>query len=572
MQLNFGYASEIGPRPRNEDFGGYVTPEPATAVVKGYLAALADGVSGGSHGREAAESTVRNLLADYYATPETWEVAHALDTVIQSLNRWLSGQVASRHEPGGMACTLSVLVLRGRRWLLAHVGDTRIYRLRGEQLIQLTHDHTWELPGMEHVLKRAVGLDTHLRVDYAEGDLAAGDVFLIVCDGVWQPLRQVELHRLLQLYDDPQDCARNLVAEALRQGGGDNVSALVVRVMALGENTDQSEFLSRRHLPLPGRLSPGSKLDGYVIDEVLHDSRETLLYRAHAADSGQACVLKTLQPRLEGDTELADRLLLEEWLGKRVQSHYFPQILPGLQTGERNFLYFAMSWHAGQNLQARLDQGRHFSVQETVSLGIRLLKGLGALHRLDVAHRDIKPANLHLGEDGKLRILDLGIAWCPACPQNLTPDVADRPGTPSYMAPELFAGTAEFSHRAGRVSADLFAAGVSLYHLLTRKYPYGEIEAFQQPRFGDPAPPTRYRPDIPGWLEIALLKACARLPQDRFETAEEFLFALERGEASRLNRPRPTPLAARDPVLFWQAVALVCFVFNLLFLFLLLAG
>lgn len=568
MQLAFGYASETGPRPRNEDFGGFVTPEPAMAAVKGYLAALADGVSGGSHGREAAESTVRNLLADYYATPETWEVAHALDTVIQSLNRWLSGQVASRREGGncgGMACTLSALVLRGNRWMLAHVGDTRIYRLRGESLQQLTQDHTWEQPGMEHVLKRAVGLDTHLRVDFAEGDLAAGDVFLIVCDGVWQPLGQVELHRLLQLYDDPQDCARNLVAEALRQAGGDNASALVVKVAALGESVEQTEFLNRRHLPLSGRLSPGSKLDGYVIDEVLHDSRETLLYRAHAAESGQACVLKTLQPRLEGDAELADRLLMEEWLGKRVQSHYFPQILPASQTSERNFLYFAMSWHAGQSLQARLDRGRHFSVQETVSLGIRLLKGLGALHRLDVAHRDIKLANLHLGEDGKLRILDLGVAWCPACPQDQTPGA---PGTPSYMAPELFNSSVE----QDRKRADLYAAGVSLYHLLTRKYPYGEIEAFQHPRFGDPVPPMRYRPDIPGWLENTLLKACARLPEERFETAEEFLIALERGEASRLTRPRPTPLAARDPLLFWQSVALVAVVFNLLLIFLLVAG
>jgi protein phosphatase len=564
MQLFFGYASETGPRPRNEDFGGFTTPAAATVAVKGYLAALADGVSGGTHGREAAESTVRNLLADYYATPETWEVTHALDTVIQSLNRWLSGQVASRREQGGMACTLSALVLRGRRWHLAHVGDTRIYRLRGENLEQLTQDHTWEQPGMEHVLKRAVGLDSYLQVDYAEGDLAAGDVFLIVCDGVWQPLGQVELHRLLRRYDDADVCARNLVAEALRQGGGDNASALVVRVTDLGEDVDQTAFLNRRHLPLPGRLAPGSMLDGYRIDAVLHDSRETLLYRARAVDSGQPCVLKTLQPRLEGDAELADRLLMEEWLGKRVRSHYFAEILPA---PARNFLYFAMSWHDGQTLQARLDQGRHFTVQETVSLGIRLLKGLAALHRMDVAHRDLKPANLHLGEDGRLRILDLGVADCPACPRG---QVEGHPGTPSYMAPELFSGE---SGDAGMArGADLYAVGVTLYHLLTRKYPYGEIEAFQHPRFGDPVPPTRYRPEIPGWLENALLKACVRAPEARFETAEEFLLALERGESSRLARPRPTPLAARDPARFWQTVALVAVVFNLLLLYLLVVG
>lgn len=561
MQLSIGYATETGPRPRNEDFGGFVTPPAATVAVKGVIAALADGVSGGTHGREAAESTVRNLLADYYATPDTWEVAHALDTVIQSLNRWLAGQVASRREAGGMACTLSALVLRGRRWHLAHVGDTRIYRLRGEQLEQLTRDHTWEQPGMEHVLKRAVGLDTHLSVDYAEGELAAGDVFLIVCDGVWQPLGQIDLHRLLKLHDDPEICARNLVAEALRQGGGDNASALVLRVQALAAVEDErAELIDRRHLPPPGRLAVGARLDGFIIDEVLHDSRETLLYRAHAADSGQSCVLKTLQPRLQGDTEAADRLLMEEWLGRRVRSHYFPEVLPA---PERNFLYFVMSWHAGRTLQAMLDHGHHFTAQEAISIGIRLLKGLGALHRLDVAHRDVKPANLHLDEDGKLRILDLGVARSPAHPEVGAPG---NPGTPSYMAPELFSGA------TGENGADLYAAGVTLYHLLTRKYPYGEIEAFQHPRFGEPVPATRYRPDIPGWLENALLKACARQSPERFETAEEFLLALERGASSRLARPRPTPLAARDPVRFWQTVALLAIVFDLLLIYLLLAG
>lgn len=560
LRLAIGHATDPGPRSTNEDFGGFVTPDTSVAAVKGYIAALADGVSGGSHGREAAESTVRNLLSDYYSTPETWEVGHALANILQSLNRWLNGQAISRRAPGGMACTLSALVLRGRRWHLAHVGDTRIYRLRGESLECLTQDHTWEQPGMSHVLKRAVGLDTHLALDFAEGDLAENDLFVIVCDGVWEPLGQVELHRLLQLYDDPQAAARGLVAEALRRGGGDNASAVVVRVTALGTEDDADDWLERRHLPLPGRLAPGARLEDFIIDDILHDARETLLYRAHEASSGRACVLKTLQPRFEGDAESSDRLLMEEWIGKRVQSHYFVQMLP---RPNREHLYFAMEWHAGQTLQTLLDGGRHFGVQETASLGIRLLKGLSALHRLDVAHRDIKPANLHLGVDGKLRILDLGAATCPGCP---AARAEDTPGTPSYMAPELFSGA-----RAGRES-DLYATGVTLYHLLTRKYPYGEIEPFQHPRFTEPAPPTRVRPDIPGWLENVLLKACAREPGDRFETAEEFLLALERGEASQLARPRITPLASRDPLRFWQGMAVIAIIFDFLLLFLLLVG
>ena len=71
LTLEFGHATATGPRERNEDYGGYVEPEGQLAATKGMLAVVADGVSGGSHGREAAEASVRNLLADYYSTPDT---------------------------------------------------------------------------------------------------------------------------------------------------------------------------------------------------------------------------------------------------------------------------------------------------------------------------------------------------------------------------------------------------------------------------------------------------------------------------------------------------------------------
>lgn len=557
LDLRIGYCSETGPRKRNEDFGGFVTPDADVGAVKGCLAALADGISGGTHGREAAESSVRNLLGDYYATPDTWETTHALNTILQSTNRWLNGQSASRREAGGMGCTLSALVFRGRRYTLAHVGDTRIYRLRARQLEQLSVDHVWETPGMEHVLKRAMGLDQHLVLDFSEGELLQGDLFLIVSDGVWQPLGQLGLHRLLELHDDPDAAARALTHEALQQGGQDNASAMVVRVLAVDDVASPAELSASRHLPLPGKLTPGARLDGFVIESILHESRETLLYKARRIETGQLWLLKTLQPRLEGDVQLAESLLMEEWVLKRVQSHYLPQVLP-LQ--ERNFLYFALSYHEGATLQERLDSGHHFLSSEVATLGIRLLKGLRALHRLDVVHRDIKPDNLHLDTEGKLRLLDLGVARCPACQLG---NGQDRPGTPSFMAPELFSGVEE----SGR--SDLYAVGVTLYHLLTRKYPYGEIEPFQRPRFTEPAPPSRYRPDIPAWLENAILKACAREPQERFETAEEFLLELERGENARLGRPRTKPLAERDPAAFWQMLAMISFILNVLLIYVL---
>lgn len=558
LHLEFGYATVTGPRERNEDYGGYVEPaDPQLVATKGMLAAVADGVSGGAHGREAAETAIRNLLADYYATPDTWQTAHALGTVLAAINRWLAGQVASRSEAGGMATTLTGLVLRGGRYHYAHVGDTRLYRLRGESLECLTADHVWETPGMSHVLKRALGLDTHVLPDFGEGELRAGDLFLIVCDGVWEPLGQLELHRLLQLHDAPPRAAQALTDAALARGGQDNATALVVRVLETG--ADDVPLADGSDLPVPGRLAPGARLDDFEIEAELHAGRDSRLYRARHRLTGQRWAIKTLQPILAGDAQAAARLLAEEWFLKRVHSHYFPEVLP---LPGRNSLYFAMRHFEGASLQERLDAGGHFSPAETVTLAIRSLKGLAALHRLDIVHRDLKPANLHLDHENKLRILDLGVARCPLL------DVRDadaQPGTPSYMAPELFNGA------EANTQSDLYALGVTFYHLLTRKYPYGEIEPFQRPKFGEPVPPTRHRPDIPPWLENVLLKAVARDPAARFETAEEMRLAFERGEANPLARRR-APLIERSPAGAWPLVAGLSLVLNLLLLFLLVAS
>jgi serine/threonine protein kinase len=218
-----------------------------------------------------------------------------------------------------------------------------------------------------------------------------------------------------------------------------------------------------------------------------------------------------------------------------------------------------MTWHEGASAAARLAHGHRYTPAETAQIGIRLLKGIGALHRLAIVHRDVKPENIHLGADGRLRILDLGVAASDGCDL----DESSNPGTPSYMAPELFEGA------KASESSDLYACGIALYHLLTRKYPYGEIEAFQRPRFGESVPVIRYRPDVPDWLDAILAKACAREAADRFETAEEFRLALERGAAAPLAARHRLPLARRSPLRVLGVLLLVSLLINLVLLFLL---
>ncbi|MFC5302539.1 bifunctional protein-serine/threonine kinase/phosphatase [Azospira restricta] len=557
LQVAVGHSSLTGPRERNEDFCGVVTPEGQELENKGLVAALGDGLGGHKGGREASEYTVRGLLCDYYATPDTWGVHRSIDKVVTALNRWLLSQSARDPELAGMATTLSAVVLRGRRYYSAHIGDSRIYLLRGGELFRLTTDHLWDHPELKNVLSRAVGLDAHLLLDYAEGELQAGDRFVLLSDGVWGVLPEAKLVEVLLAQPEPQHAAAALTSLALASGGQDNASAVVVEVRELPPPSLRDSLEHVSQLPLPPRLKQGQELDGLEVEEVLHESRLTLLYRVRDKHSGQRLVLKTLRPECAGDQEEISGLVMEEWRARRVVSPFFPQVVPA---DERSCLYFLMTWHEGATLQRMLDADHHFTVAEVVQHGVRLLKGIAALHRLEIAHRDIKPANIHLGQDGRLRILDLGVALS----AGETGAAAGNPGTPSFMAPELFAGEAAVA------AHDLYAAGVTLYHLLTRKYPYGEIEPFQHPRFGEPVPPTRWRPEVPAWVENLLLKAVAKDPAQRFETAEEFLLALERGAARPLAAPARQPLMTKNPLLAWRLIAAVSLALNLVLLALLL--
>ncbi|MNN11229.1 hypothetical protein D3C81_1241790 [compost metagenome] len=112
---------------------------------------------------------------------------------------------------------------------------------------------------------------------------------------------------------------------------------------------------------------------------------------------------------------------------------------------------------------------------------------------------------------------------------------------------------------------------MTLYFLLTGHYPYGEVEAFQRPRFGVPVNAGRYRPDLPEWVAQSLERAVAVDPGHRFETAEEWLLLMEQGERRSLS-VRPRPLLEREPIKVWRTLALVSLLANLTLLYWVLHG
>jgi len=551
LQLSFAEASATGPREENQDALRLVTPAPALAASKGYLFAIADGVSQCADGGLAARSTLQALALDYYATPETWGVAQALDRLLLAQNRWL--QANGGGQP--LLTTVSALVLRGRRFTLAHVGDCRVYRWHADELQRVSEDHVWEQPGMQHVLKRALGLDQHLVLDFLDGELRPGESFVLLSDGIWAVLGDTAIAAILRDQPDLHSAAQTLVSAAHLAGSQDNASALLVRVDALGQATIGDALVQLQQWPLPPPLKPGQYFEGWTVESILAQSQQSLLYRVRDAQQ-QPWLLKTLTQALRDDPQAGQALLSEEWFLRRVAGRHFPEVHA---LAQRQHLYYVMREYSGITLAQLFTQKGPLPVAQWRDLAERLLRAVGLLHRRQIFHRDIKPENLLLADDGELRLLDFGLAWCPGLSEDQPNSL---PGTPSYIAPEAFNGDRPTAQQ------DLYAVGVTLYHLLTGHFPYGEVEAFQRPRFGVAVSASRYRPDLPEWLGQSLERGTAANPALRYETAEEWLLALEQGERQTLNI-RPRPLLEREPLKVWRTLALGALLMNVVLLFLL---
>jgi len=571
FELDFGQTSQAGRNAVNEDVAALVVGQ-GRDRERGAIAAIADGVSTGGNGREAAQTTVRTLVGDYFATPETWDTTVALDRILSAHNGWLAS-MNRRRQPAVGLTTLTALVLRGQSYTLAHVGDTRAYLLREGRLQLLTADHVMAQREFAHQLTRAMGLDDHVVVDYSQGELHSGDLFVLLSDGVHGSLPERELRHLLQQGLPAQALSEELARAALRRGSSDNVTALVVRVQGVLEATLQDESRRAHDLPVLPLLKVRDRVDGLVVTALVADSGIHRIYQVRDPATQRLYALKTLVPARAHDAQERATLAHEAWVARRMQSGHAAVHLARLNTwptGEgreapsASAFYLLYDWHAGETLGQRLRGRQHLGAPQIVSVAMQAAQVLGWLHRQGVVHRDIKPDNLHLGDDGVLRVLDLGVAL-----SGREPEATRRlhAGTPSYMNPEQWPGYEKSGDPAGQLpdaGSDLFALGVTLYQLLSHgRLPYGEVVQYQLGRYHrDPVAPSRHNPGVPIWLDHIALKAVARNHAQRFETAEEMLLALERGASRPLSAPGPQPLMQRDATALWKIALVVSVLVN----------
>jgi serine/threonine protein phosphatase PrpC len=544
LEIAAGFATLCGKRAANEDYCGVYLGSELERLRAGIVAAIADGVGGAKGGRVAAELAVRSFVEGYYSQPETIGVVGAARRSIGAYNRWLHVMGRADPELEGAATTFTALVLRGRRAHALHVGDSRAWHFRDGEISRLTEDHVLAHPDLRHVLYRAVGIEPAIRLDSSELELAAHDRLLLTSDGVHGVLGARAVARLLAGRNSAEADARAIAEAAAAAGSQDNITALVIDIITVPAVDQDALAALAARLPVEAPASVGQTVDGFRLEQLLSDGNYTRVFRAVDETDGRMVVLKFPKPALLSEAGARLAFTREGLVGARVDNPYVASTLQ-LSPGRQTRLYVAMPYYKGETLEARLRRGT-ISIGQGVKIGARLARGIAALHRLEIIHRDIKPENILLTEDDGQRLVDLGVARLPRVPEFARAEV---PGTPSYMAPELFQGD------QGDELTDQYAAGVTLYRAFTGKYPYGEVEPFSHPRFDRPVPPSRYRPDLPAWLEAAILRAVAVRREDRFRDIIELQIALESGAARAIGRPEHVPLARRNPVLFWKWVS-----------------
>ena len=547
VKASVGFASETGPRQRNEDFAGAVfgleLPEPRRDVV----AAIADGIGGAKGGRVAAETAVRGFLDGFCDLPETMEVRRAAARVLNALNGWIYSQGQRDAKLAGMGCTFTALVLRGRVAHVLHVGDTRAYRLGGDRLTSLTIDHVREGgTGRSSILNRALGVETEVRLDYAAQPMARHDRFVLCSDGVHGILTAETIADILRERSASEDTARALVAAALRSGSTDNCTALVLDVVEVPTAESADIGAAIMQLPLIPVPVAGETIDGFVLKVLVSDGRYARLFGAVDEVEGGEVVLKFPKPQVASMATYRAAFVREAWVGARVHSPWVGRTIE-LPPGRQTCLYTVMPLYPGELLATRLARSPSVGLEEGRNIAIKLARGAAALHRAGIIHRDIKPDNVILEGDESLKLIDLGVVRVPGL-EDFPPE--DIPGTLGYMAPEMLAG------EPGNEATDIYALGVTMFRAFTSEFPYGNRDATSPPRRNRPTALSALRPDLPAWLQAALGRAIAIDPTERFRDMLEFAVEMETGPArAPLAVRKPRTLYERSPLLFWQGLA-----------------
>ena len=566
LKVSIGVYSDKGVKADNEDCYGVQIPDEPQLTHKGIAAVIADGMSGSDAGQLASHCCVTSFLSDYYSTPDSWTVKNAGQKILSATNSWLYSQGHRRFESTkGMVSTLSILLCKSTTGYIFHIGDSRIYRLRKGNLELLTRDHRIQVSAEKNYLNRAMGIEPRLEVDYKSFPLEQGDLFIMTTDGVHYFIDEKSFKNIVRETSDLNQCAQDLAQLARNNKSDDNLTCQLVSIDELPLAKEDEIIRRHANLPFPPILDVGMVLDGYRIEEEIHASKRTQIYRAFDTKTETQVILKTPSVLYEDDTHYIEHFLHEEWAGKRIQNDFVLKVLGSDR--KKSCIYYVTEYLEGRTLRDWMDSHPKPYIREVRIIVKQIAKGLRAFHRMEMLHQDLKPENIMFDDAGKVKIIDFGSVKIAGIAEISPLEQGEENvlGTLNYTAPEYHLG------QRGTVQSDFFSLGVITYEMINKALPFG----------GDmPEKPNKinlsklkYVPSfnkntmVPLWIDGALKKATSIVPQARYEALSEFIFDISTPNSEFLKSADSLPIIERNPVLFWKVVSALLLVSNLVLLY-----
>jgi serine/threonine protein phosphatase PrpC len=558
LAISIGQHSDKGRKEVNQDFHGALIPGDPLLSLKGIAVVLADGISTSEVSAIASESAVKSFLTDYYCTPDSWSVKTSAQRVIAATNSWLHAQTRQSQylydKDRGYVCTLSAMVIKSTTAHIFHIGDTRIYRVTGLNLEQLTEDHRVIVSSQQSYLGRALGINPQVEIDYRAIPIEKGDLFLLATDGVYEHVGSRFVAETIDGHANELDrAAAAIVEEAKSRGSTDNLTVQIVRIDALPDSESSEIVRQASELPCPPLPEPRTVLDGYRIVREIHGSSRSHIYLAVDSADGAMVAIKIPSIDLRGDPAYLQRFMMEEWVARRINSAHV--LKPRIQSRRQNYLYVVTEFVDGQTLTQWMTDHPNPDLETVRGIVEQIAKGLQAFHRLEMLHQDLRPDNIMIDRTGTAKIIDFGSVRI----AGITDDAGDPHdilGTAQYTAPEYFLG------EGGSQRSDIFSLGVIACQMLTGRLPYGAQVA--RTRTKAQQKKLRYKTvlndnrDIPAWVDGALKKAVHPDPYQRYDELSEFVFDL-RHPNKKFVGSAAKPLIERDPLLFWKCLSAILF-------------
>jgi serine/threonine protein phosphatase PrpC len=529
-----GFTLAKGTQLKGDDFFEVKVMENITVAV------VCDGVGSASQGAEAAKRTSNFLVHSLKNRPKSWTMEKSILHFIENINRVLYLESMEDYEREELVTTLTIVVIEGDRLYGANVGDSRIYLARNGQFAQLSDDHAMDEEGMENVLTSAMGLEESVAPYYFENNLLAGDKILLCSDGLYNELTQDEMSDGLKIG------ASFLVKKASKLHNDnlpDDTTAVVIEIKEL----DPRLKLKQSDLIIQEQYKVDEIIDGYKLIKPLIQNNRTWL----CENKGVQYVIKFALAEAKDDEMMLDLFVKEVWMAKRLKAGFFPKaVIPK----KRTHRYYIMSFIEGPSLK-EFTAKKPLSVDMSIELAGFLLKMSQFLSKLDLVHGDIKPENIIITrrkEKLVFKMVDFG---------SITEAYSDvtRAGTPSYLAPE------RFNQAPITEQTEVYAIGVTLYEALSKKFPFGEIEPFQNPSFDkNPKHPTSYNAKIPDWLESIILRSIETDTNKRYHNYSEMLYELDNPSKVKPYFDKNLSFIQRNEMMVYKVGFIVMFILNLL--------